>query len=433
MKKIALMFITFLLMISLMVGFVYADDEDEEEEETTETEVVSVEEPAQPAVQNETTAVPQTQTIGESIIQDANKTEYFEVKAKVLEVWDVKEVQNGNMKDIIQPVKIEITEGDYDTQEFIVDYILSYDMEGKILAYELKKGDNVWVQISKSSDGKTTVEIENVVRQNYLYFMIFIFLISIILVGGKRGVKAIVGLIITILAIYFILIKGIFAGGNPITMSIITSLFIIVVTFIIIGSGINKKIITAAIGTFGGVLVAGIIASIFSHLLKLSGAGEDAIQLSMNSMNLNFYFRDLIFAGIVISALGACMDVGMSIASSLDELRLKTKDMEWKELFKSGMNIGKDIIGTMANTLILAYVGGALTLILLFMSCDFSLVQIINKETIAGEIISAISGSMGVVYTVPITAFVYGFLNKNKTVYKTVSDNKVEGKRSLKI
>lgn len=127
------------------------------------------------------------------------------------------------------------------------------------------------------------------------------------------------------------------------------------------------------------------------------------------------------------------MDVGMSIASSLDELRLKTKDMSWQELFKSGMNIGKDIIGTMANTLILAYVGGALTLILLFMSCNFSLVQILNKETIAQEVISAIAGSMGVVYTVPITAFVYGFLNKNKTIYKTVSDNKVEGKRSLKI
>ena len=108
------------------------------------------------------------------------------------------------------------------------------------------------------------------------------------------------------------------------------------------------------------------------------------------------------------------MDVGMSISSS-------------------GMNIGKDIIGTMANTLILAYVGGALTLVLLFISCNFSFVQILNKETIAQEVISAIAGSMGVVYTVPITAFIYSFLNKNKTIYKTVSDNKVEGNRSLKI
>lgn len=127
------------------------------------------------------------------------------------------------------------------------------------------------------------------------------------------------------------------------------------------------------------------------------------------------------------------MDVGMSIASSLDEIKNKTKDITWQELFKSGMSIGKDVIGTMTNTLILAYVGGALKLILLFLACDMQLGEILNKETIAEEIISAIAGSMGVVYTVPITAFVYSFLNRKKTIYKTVSENKIEGKRSLKI
>lgn len=407
MKKITLIIITFLLMISGFMGVIYAGDVNVENPEVEQTE-------SQPTEQK-------------------SLTEYFEVKAIVLEAQEPKVVENGNIKDTVQEVKIEILEGEYDTQEFTTNYILSYDMDGKILAYELKKGDKVWVQITKNPDGKTSVEIENVVRQNYIYFIVIIFLLSILLVGGKRGIKAIIALIITILAVYLIMIKGIFAGYNPIWMSIITSLVIIVLTFIIIGGGINKKIVTAAMGTFGGVLVAGIIASIFSYLLKLSGAGEDSILLSLNSTNLNFNFRDLIFSGIVISALGACMDVGMSISSSLDELRMKTKDMEWKELFKSGMNIGKDIIGTMANTLILAYVGSSLTLILLFMSCNFSLVQIVNKETIAQEIISAIAGSMGVVYTVPITAFIYSFLNKNKTIYKTVSDNKVEGKRCLKI
>lgn len=179
--------------------------------------------------------------------------------------------------------------------------------------------------------------------------------------------------------------------------------------------------------------MAGIMAAIFSHVAKLSGACEDAIQLSINMTTVTFNFRDLIFAGIVVSALGACMDVGMSIASSLDEIKNKTKDISWQELFKSGMSIGRDTIATMTNTLILAYVGGALKLILLFMACNISMGEIINKEAIAEEIISAIAGSMGVVYTVPITAFIYAFLNRNKTAYKTVSDNKIEGKRSLKI
>ena len=430
MKKVALMLITFILMISCFMNVIYADDIEVEEQETEQVEEVAEE--SSEEVSEEPAPAPVETPVQEEKAPEP-KTEYFEAKAKVLEVGETKVVENGSMKDTVQEVKVEILEGDYDTQEFTTNYILSYDMEGKILAYELKKGDKVWVQITKTPEGKVSVEIENVVRQNYIYFMVILFLLSILLVGGKRGIKAIVGLAITIVAVYLIMVKGIMAGYNPIWMSVLTSLIIIVLTFIIIGGGVNKKIVTAALGTFGGVLVAGIIASIFSYLLKLSGAGEDSILLSVNSTNLTFNFRDLIFAGIVISALGACMDVGMSIASSLDELRLKTKDMEWKELFKSGMNIGRDIIGTMANTLILAYVGSSLTLILLFLTCDFSFVQIVNKETIATDIISAISGSMGVVYTVPITAFIYGFLNRNKTIYKTVSDNKVEGKRSLKI
>lgn len=414
MKKITLIIVTFLLMISVFAGVIYADEENGE-----------------PVAEN--TEVTETTPPEETTPNEIIKEECIEVKAEVIEAGAVKEVENGSIKDTVQEIKLEILEGEYDTQEFLVNYVLSYDIDGKILAYELEEGDVVWVQITKSPDGNVSVAIENIVRENYIYVMLFLFLLSIVLIGGKQGVKAILGLIVTILAVYFILIKGIFKGYDPIWMSVFTTFIIIILTFLIIGNGINKKIITAALGTFGGVLAAGVMATIFSHLLKLSGACEDAIQLSANAKNLNFNFRDLLFAGIVISALGACMDVGMSIASSLDELRSKTKDMDWKDLFKSGMNIGRDVIGTMANTLILAYVGGALTVILLFLACDFSFVQILNKETIAEEVISAVAGSMGVVYTVPITAFIYSFLNRNKTVYKTTSENKVEGNRSLKI
>lgn len=127
------------------------------------------------------------------------------------------------------------------------------------------------------------------------------------------------------------------------------------------------------------------------------------------------------------------MDVGMSIASALDELKQHKPTMTGKELFKSGMNIGGDVIGTMTNTLILAYVGGALNLILLFMACDMSITDIINKETIASDLISAISGSMGVIYTIPITAGIYALFNRNKTTYKTKPDTLLEGQRSLKL
>lgn len=415
-KKVVRILLIFILIVNMLLSISFAT----EQPSTTETTVTT----------NSEEATSETAENSEEAVVEENKT--FYVKAKVLETGDITKKTIGDIEDTVQSVKIEILEGEYETKEFTTDFILSYDIEGKILAYELKKGDTVTVQLSVDANGNVSPAIEGIVRSNYIYIMVAIFLLSIILVGGKKGIKAIVGLIITILAVWFILIKLIFAGYDAILMSIVTCAVIIVLTFIVIG-GINKKVVTAAIGTLGGVVSAGIVASIFSHLAELSGACEDAIQLSMNMQTATFNFRDLIFAGIVISALGACMDVGMSIASSLDEIKNKTKDISWKELFKSGMNIGRDVIGTMTNTLILAYVGGALKLILLFMACNMPITEILNKETIVEEIISAIAGSMGVVYTIPITAFVYAFLNRKKTIYKTTSENLIDGKRSLKI
>lgn len=415
-KRVVRILLIFILIVNMLLSISFAT----EQPSTTETTETT----------NSEEATSETAENSEEAVVEENKT--FYVKAKVLETGDITKKTIGDIEDTVQSVKIEILEGEYETKEFTTDFILSYDIEGKILAYELKKGDTVTVQLSVDANGNVSPAIEGIVRSNYIYIMVAIFLLSIILVGGKKGIKAIVGLIITILAVWFILIKLIFAGYDAILMSIVTCAVIIVLTFIVIG-GINKKVVTAAIGTLGGVVSAGIVASIFSHLAELSGACEDAIQLSMNMQTATFNFRDLIFAGIVISALGACMDVGMSIASSLDEIKNKTKDISWKELFKSGMNIGRDVIGTMTNTLILAYVGGALKLILLFMACNMPITEILNKETIVEEIISAIAGSMGVVYTIPITAFVYAFLNRKKTIYKTTSENLIDGKRSLKI
>lgn len=415
-KKIAIIVITFVLMINCYIGVVYGTTDNT----VTNTQNTTTE---QNTVENATSEEP--------ALVSAHQ-EVTEVKARVIEAGEVKKVTTGTVEDTIQEVTIEILEGEYEAKEFTTQYVLSYDIEGKILAYELKEGNKVIAQITKDSDGTVTATVQDVQRSGFVYFMFFVFIASVVLVGGKQGIKAVVGLLITILCIWFILIKGIFAGANPIWTSIGASAVIIILTFFVIG-GISRKVITAAIGTLGGVVMAGIMAAIFSYLAKLSGACEDAIQLSINMKTITFNFRDLIFAGIVVSALGACMDVGMSIASSLDEIKNKTKDITWKELFKSGMSIGRDVIGTMTNTLILAYVGGALKLILLFLACDMHLGEILNKETIAEEIISAIAGSMGVVYTVPITAFVYSFLNRKKTVYKTSSENKIEGKRSLKI
>lgn len=395
---------------------------------TTPIFVFATEAGAQPAAEAATTEQP----IEELPTNVQNNESVEETIAKVLEVSEPRMVDNGVIKEKVQDCKVEIIKGEYISEEFQTTYSLSLDLDGKIEAYPLEKGDKVVVSIIEDTEGNVGIQVQDVARSNYIFWMFMLFLLTIVVVGGKKGLKAIIGLLLTIIIIYFVLVKGVFVGKNAIVCSIVSAMLVIIATFLVIG-GFQKKIFTAALGTLGGVVSSGIIALIFTRLAKMSGATEDAIMLSTNMLSMNFNFTQLLFAGIIVAALGACMDVGMSIASSLDEIKIKNPEITWPELFKSGMNIGRDVIGTMTNTLILAYVGGSLTLILLFLACDMNLIEILNKETIAEQIMSALAGSMGVIFTVPITSIIYALMNKDKTVYRKTSENRVNGKRSLKL
>lgn len=419
-----------ILILIVMFSFYIVKADEEEATTTTEsenkTEVVESENKAEENVSK------QTVTSTEEKKDETNlKEESF--KAKVIEAGESYERDNGNGgKETVQDVKVKILEGKNKDEKFSTTYVLTYDLDNKIIGYKLREGNTVFVNFSEEN-GKVKVSIQDIVRQNYLIGLVIFFFASIILIGRKKGLKSIIGLVITVLAIFFILVATIFKGYNAILVSIGTSFLIIVLTFAIIG-GWNKKTFSAALGTLGGVVLAGVIASITGYLAQLSGAGkEEAIMLSVASKDVVFNFRELLFAESIVSALGACMDVGMSISSSLSELKMKNPSMTGKELFKSGMNIGGDMIGTMTNTLILSFIGSSLVLVLLYMSSSVKFTDVINIEAIATEAVCAIAGSIGIVYTVPITAIIYSFMNRDKEIYKVKSENIVEGKRSLKI
>ncbi|MBR3152724.1 MAG: YibE/F family protein [Clostridia bacterium] len=404
--------IIFSVLLIVLTGIVHADEENNENEETPQEQAVTT-------TETEEKNLPKV------------KTEV--VKGEVVEAGEPYDKEEGGMTQRVQEVTVKILSGDRKNERIKATYVLSLDIDNKIMAYELDKGNVVNVQITqKEGEGAPTVIVQDVVRQNYLIYLVIFFFASILLVGRKKGIKAIIGLLITVLAIYFILILTIYKGYNAILLSIVTSFVIILLTFTVL-DGWNKKTISAALGTLGGVVFAGFIAFIIGHIAKLSGASETSIMLSVAAKDKTFNFRDLLFAGIVIAALGACMDVGMSIASSLAELKDKKNDITAKELFKSGMRIGGDMIGTMTNTLILSFIGTSLNLVLLYMASDISFVEMINIEVITQEAVSAIAGSIGIVYTVPITAAIFAFINRNKDKYKTKSENIVDGKRSLKL
>lgn len=415
MKKAISKILLGILVMIMVFSFSIVKADEEEKKETAETEKTAE------VTGTEEKKEEQTTTAEES------------VKAKVIEAGDTYERENGSGgTETVQDVKVKILEGKNKDEKFSATYVLTYDLDNKIVGYKLREGNTVFVGVSEEN-GNVKVTIQDIVREKYLIGLVVFFFASILLIGRKKGLKSIIGLVITILAIFFILVATIFKGYNAILVSIGTSFLIIVLTFAIIG-GWNKKTLSAALGTLGGVVLAGVIASITGYLAQLSGAGkEEAIMLSVVSKDVVFNFRELLFAEIIVSALGACMDVGMSISSSLSELKMKNPSMTGKELFKSGMNIGGDMIGTMTNTLILSFIGSSLVLVLLYMSSSIKFTDVINIEAIATEAVCAIAGSIGIVYTVPITAIIYAFMNRDKEIYKVKSENIVEGKRSLKI
>lgn len=277
----------------------------------------------------------------------------------------------------------------------------------------VEQGDKVLLNMIEDENGELiSIHIYERDREASIYFLVVLFVISLAIIGGKKGVKSVITLLFTGILIIKVLLPLILCGFNPVILTIIVCTIIVAITLIII-NGVNKKTITAAIGTVGGVLIAGILSQIIGYSAKITGlAGEHAKTLAFLHNDINLNFKGILFAAIIIGALGAVMDVCMSIASSMSELIEIKPNISKKNLIKSGMNIGKDIMGTMSNTLILAYVGGSLQLLLLLMAENISYFQIINLDMITAEIITALSGSIGLVWSVPITVLVGAVINK---------------------
>lgn len=340
------------------------------------------------------------------------------VRAKVLEILSEEEEETSyadGETTLIQTIELEITSGENEGEKIIVENYVDSMFTYNIVVEE---EDNVLVHLEKDENGEIIKGyISEIARDKYLLYLVIIFFLLLLIVGGLKGLKSIITLLITAFAVLKIMLPLILKGYNPIYLSIVVSIAIIAVTLLII-SGFNRKALAAIIGTSGGVLVAGIITLIIGELASLTGLGtEEAQMLSLIEQGDSFNFKGILFAGIILGALGAVMDVSMSIASSINEIKTANPEMTTKQLVKSGMNVGKDIMGTMSNTLILAYSGGSIHLMLLFMAHDFNIIDIINRDMIASEILRALAGSIGLIFTVPITAIIasslYNKIGKN--------------------
>jgi len=247
-------------------------------------------------------------------------------------------------------------------------------------------------------------------RINALLFLGGLFIFCLILFGGKKGVNTIISLTFTCSAVFTVLIPSILSGKNIYIMSIIICVYVIAMMILIV-IGFNKKAIAAITGCAGGVIISGIIAVIMDKALFLTGIVDaDSLYLINLPGGIDLNLRGIIFAGILIGAMGAIMDVAISIASSLWEVKEKAGTITFKELFTSGVTIGRDIMGSMADTLILAYIGSSLSVVLVLALYSGSLLGLFNSEMIAVEILQAMAGSLGILFAMPLTAFFSSFI-----------------------
>lgn len=273
-----------------------------------------------------------------------------------------------------------------------------------------KAGDQMYVYLGQNEYGEDQWFTSSHVRTDWLLMLGILFVALVVLFGGVKGVRTLLSLGLTCLAIFAVLIPLIVAGYNIYWAAIGVCLFAIVVTLALV-SGWRVKSLAAGIGCAGGVLVAGLITIVSEYRLHMTGiVDDDSMLLMFINEEHPIDLKGIIFAAIIIGAVGATMDVGMDIAASLTEIYHKNPDIRMGELARSGFTIGRDIMGTMSNTLVLAYIGSGLHVTLLFMTYYDSLETVLNVEMMTNEVLQALAGSIGIVFTIPTTTLATVFL-----------------------
>jgi len=315
-------------------------------------------------------------------------------------ITDIKErTENGGR---INTIEAKLIDGPYENKVVRFEHL---PIEGTRSDISLRSGMSILVSVQMLDGQIGRVSLDDVERRGMLKILLIIFISLLVVFGGFKGIRATISLSLTLLLILFCLVPLILKGINPLLASILTASLAILINFILI-SGFSRKSFCAIISTICGTIIAGLFAYHFGNLMALTGISEDTIQTFVAYTDIKIDYRGLLFSGIIIGAIGAIMDVSMSIVSFIFEMKDKYPRTSPQSLFKSGLNVGKDMMATMANTLILAYAGASLPIFLLLTTMEISFMDAINIEFITEEILRSLCGSIGLILTIPLSSFV---------------------------
>ncbi len=296
-----------------------------------------------------------------------------------------------------------------DTGRYKGETLLAYNYVGPVYSVPVHSGEHVTLIISTHANGDHNATVYEVNRLPGVLIIAAVFVLTAILIGGKSGAKSLLGLLFIALSLFLVLLPSLMKGAPTVLMTFLVCVIISAFSFTVM-SGFNRKTICAFLGTVSGVAAAFLFAYIAQKILRIDGLRLDDVEaiMQLNSSGYKVGLKGLLSAGVIISSLGAVMDVAMGLSSSISELHETDPSLTSKQLFLSGMNIGKDMVGTMTSTLVLAFLGSSFVLILYLYSLNLGTYQLMSSSYLSVELISALSSSFGAILSVPITALISG-------------------------
>lgn len=363
-------------------------------------------------------------------LNQVTKTEIVNRSGQTFETGVVTRILQDNIQEDgtrvgQQTVVVEMTSGVKKGQE-----LTTTSSAGFLFGAPCTVGMRVIVMQSVAGDTVVT-SVYSMDRGMVIVGFAVLYILALCLVGGMKGVRGAAGLIFTFVAILFVYLPLVYRGYSPFWVSVFICAVTTLVTMYFIG-GATRKTLCATLGTLAGVVIAGITATVFSGLSGISGWNVSDIESLMTLNQINgIQVGGLLFSGLLISALGAVMDVAMSISSAMQEFCDQNPKISRLELMRAGMRVGRDMMGTDSNTLILAFAGTSLSMLVLDYAYDLPFLQIINSNNIGIAVMQGLSGSFGIVLSVPATVVMAAYIYKAELRRQTEEKQETSGREEL--
>ena len=331
------------------------------------------------------------------------------VRAEILEITEEGEVELGDVIQRYQVLRVRILEGEFQGLELKVDY---GKRQLRPEGLNLQPGEEILITVGRDSTNQVFARFQDYVRLTPLLVLFGTFLALSILISGRKGIRSLLGMGISLLVIIYYIIPNILAGKDPVLVSVSGAFILLAVTLYLV-YGWTLKTHAAVLGTLSSLILTALLASYFVDLTRLTGFGSEDALFLLQQTGGGINMQGLVLGGMLIGALGVLDDLVITQASVVFELYGLDPTLALKDLYLRAMRVGRDHVAATVNTLVLAYAGAALPMFLLFSISGARLAYLLNLEYVAEEVVRTMVGSLGLIAAVPLTTLLAALVAKN--------------------